>query len=708
MSVKHTSLNQPIDDDLKIRVDLYRVIYVLAIPIYIFSHFISIQLGMKESLVFLAVNLGTAIIGFLISRFKNISFYQSMNLFTAILAIHSLTAIYKTHLNNYHQISIFGCLILLVAGMAFLSSTRRILYYSVIFSTILATGCIVFTHNYISASYCVLASALLVPALSLHHNIYDRLALRTFRLNSIFNNTAAGIIQVDQVGKILQTNLKFQEMTEYNEKDLQALTLPQLCLSDEVDPLKTFLYNAGLEFAPRIETRIQTKFGKFIWIRMVASNQPGAGFSDNLILLALDISAEKKLNELSHFQKQILTMFARKVPFKYIISEVGKFLSIHTGGLPVVISVVKDNKPEVVGSFNLPDNILSDLNRSADSVGHGNISHAIETKTLHVVESIADSKDWTQFRKDHPKSPLAACWSFPFFADTGSTAGVIEIYKYTTGAPTLALINSLEVFSSLAGMAVMVHNSEEMQRVYTANLTQTAKLASLGEMAAGIAHEINNPMTIIQGRAEQIKGAIKMTQVDLAKIDSIADNITKSVHRVAKIIKGLRAFARFNADMDFAPVNVNDLIAETLDLCGQRFKTNNVKLSIKFANETSAVLSRGTQLSQVLLNLFNNAYDAIVELPDKWIEVKAIETVEFVQITVTDCGPGIPAPVAEKLFQPFFTTKGVDKGTGLGLSIAHGIIADHKGRIYIDKTSKNTCFVIELPRLPNGLVQKSA
>jgi len=215
-------------------------------------------------------------------------------------------------------------------------------------------------------------------------------------------------------------------------------------------------------------------------------------------------------------------------------------------------------------------------------------------------------------------------------------------------------------------------------------------------------------MTIIQGRAEQIKGAIKMEKVDLEKIDSIADNITKSVQRVAKIIKGLRAFARFNADMDYTPVNVNELISETLDLCGQRFKTNNVKLTIKVANETSAVLSRGTQMSQVLLNLFNNAYDAISELPNKWIEVKAIETAEFVQITVTDCGPGIPAPVAEKLFQPFFTTKGVDKGTGLGLSIAHGIIADHKGRIYIDKSCRNTRFVIELPRLPHGIVQKSA
>lgn len=708
MAQQTTSLNTLISDDLKIRIRLYQILYVLAVPLYFLSYFVSIQLGMNESLVLLAINTGTAGVSFLISRFRKLSYFQAVNLFTGVLTIHAATAIGRTHLNNYNQISMFGCLILLICGATFLASSRRVIFFTVIYASILTIGSYLHTSNIVLASFLIISSALLVPAMSLHHAIYERLAQKTRRLNNIFNNAAAGIIQVDHGGKILQTNLKFREMTEYKENDLVGVLLSQLCPEGEVDPLKTFLFNAGHEYAPQIESRLQTKFGKYIWIRLVASNQPGSGFADNLILLALDISAEKKMNELSSFQTQILKMFARKVPFKVVVAELAKFLSIHTGGLPVVISLLKGQALEIVGSFSVPDNLLATLDSRPLEEGCGNADHAIKSKALHVVSNIPGSPHWQTYRKGHPKSPLTSCWSLPFISDAGSVAGVIEIYKYTEGSPHSALVQSLEIFSSLTGMAVMVRNSDEMQRVYTANLTHTAKLASLGEMAAGIAHEINNPMTIILGRAEQIKGAIRQSHIDIAKIDSIADNIVKSVLRVAKIIKGLRSFAQFNAGVEFTTMKVVDLINETIDLCGQKFKSDGVKITVSVANECSEIHSRGPQISQVLLNLLNNAYDAIYDRTDKWIEVRAIDAAGIVQIIVTDSGLGIPEEVAEKLFQPFFSTKSVDKGTGLGLSIAHGIVADHKGRIYVDKNCKNTRFVIELPQVEFGVEKKSA
>jgi PAS domain S-box-containing protein len=703
------SLNRLISNDMETRVQHYEAIYLFAIVSMLIWHAAtSMHVAIVNSQITLAINFVTMSSAFLISRFKKINYKQASNLFTVCLTIFSLTLIYNTHRNNYHQVAIFACLITLCTGASMLASRMRVIIYAYSMSAVVATGSFVFADNFINVLFFGVTCILIVPAMTLHHSIYERLARRNARLDTIYNNAAAGIVQVDNSGKILQSNRKFLEMSEYNEHDLKALTLPQICHEADVVPLTTFLHNAKFEYSPHAEIRIQSKFGKFIWVRLVSSHNSKNSANESLIIIALDISQEKKINELSNFQKQILTMFARKVGFKTVIAEIAKFLSIQSGGLPVAISIVKNNSFEIAGSFNLPDNIADSIRQRPVEPGYGNCYEAFKTKVIQIGEVVKDHPSWRELQAVNPTNPLAACWSAPFLNDSGNAAGVIEVFKYTEGIPNSNLLQAIEIFCSLAGLAVMVNNSDELQKTYMANLTQTAKLASLGEMAAGIAHEINNPMTIIQGRAEQIKGVLLVEPIDAMKIDKIADNIMASVQRVAKIIKGLRAFARFNADMDFTPVKLTEVLNETIDLCKERFKVNNVTLRINISDHNIVVISRGTQLSQVLLNLLNNAYDAIDGRSDKWIEVDAQETEEFVKLTVTDSGAGIPNSIAEKLFQPFFTTKGVDKGTGLGLSMSHGIIADHGGRIYVDNKSRHTKFVIEMPKHSEPALDKIA
>ena len=691
------------------RVQHYEAIYLFAIVMIAIWHIATaMHPQVTNSRVTLAINLLTMIFGFLLSRIKKINYRQASNLFMFCLTIFSCTLIYNTHRNNYHQVAIFACVITICAGASMLSTKRRVMTFAYSLSAIVATGSIVFADNFINVLFLGVTCILIVPAMALHHSIYERLARRNARLDTIYNNAAAGIIQLDSEGRILQSNRKFLDMCEYREQDLTTLTLPQICHEADVTPLKTFLYNATFEYSPHAEIRIQSKYGKFVWVRLVSSNNHSSNNSDNLIIIALDISHEKKINELSNFQKQILTMFARKIAFKTIIGEIAKYLSIQSGGLPVAISIVKNNSFEIAGSFNLPDNVRSSLSHRPAEPGHGNCYEALTSKVVQIVESVKDHPTWAKIQAANPTNPLAACWSAPIMNDSGNAAGVIELFKYTEGLPNSNLLQALDIFCSLAGMAVMVNNSDELQKTYMANLTQAAKLASLGEMAAGIAHEINNPMTIIQGRAEQIKGLLKTESIDIEKIDSVADNIMGSVQRVAKIIKGLRAFARFNADMEFTPVKLIDVVNETADLCKERFKVNNVNLKIEISDQDIIVTSRGTQISQVLLNLLNNSYDAITERADRWIIVDASETDDFIRISVTDSGVGIPTTIADKLFQPFFTTKGVDKGTGLGLSMSHGIIADHGGRIFIDHRNPNTRFVIEMPKYVPVAVERSA
>jgi signal transduction histidine kinase len=142
---------------------------------------------------------------------------------------------------------------------------------------------------------------------------------------------------------------------------------------------------------------------------------------------------------------------------------------------------------------------------------------------------------------------------------------------------------------------------------------------------------------------------------------------------------------------------------DVLNLCEQKIKNAQINLIVKMPEDEIVVECSNTQISQVLLNLIGNAHDAIVSFESKWIilEFKLINNQSFVECSVTDCGNGIPKEIVEKLMQPFFTTKDVGKGTGLGLSISLGIIKAHKGKFYLDESSKNTRFVFEIPLKSN-------
>lgn len=243
-------------------------------------------------------------------------------------------------------------------------------------------------------------------------------------------------------------------------------------------------------------------------------------------------------------------------------------------------------------------------------------------------------------------------------------------------------------------------------------LVAAAKMSSLGEMAGGIAHEINNPLAIILGKASQLKRRVQLTeQIGVARDESRHDElmdglstIEKTTKRIGAIVKGLSSFSR-NAENDsMEKILVPILILDTLELSKERFKFHSIDLRYDLsACEKTYVNGRASELLQVLLNLLNNAYDAVEFLPEKWVNIHTEKTESHCRIVVTDSGPGIPLAIVEKIMTPFFSTKSPGKGTGLGLSISKGIVEDHQGRFYYDYDCKNTCFIIELPLIENDL-----
>lgn len=224
-----------------------------------------------------------------------------------------------------------------------------------------------------------------------------------------------------------------------------------------------------------------------------------------------------------------------------------------------------------------------------------------------------------------------------------------------------------------------------------------SRLASLGEMAGGIAHEINNPMAVIRSQAELIVNAMARSQeVPESFIKQGMERIISTSDRISRIIKGLKLLSRDSTSDPLLPTDLHIIIQDTLGFCEEKLKEK--KITFEFiSNESFEVICRSVEISQVILNLITNSIDAIEGLESPWIKLDITKDSTMGIIKVVDSGNGIPKSVAEKMTLPFFTTKEVGKGSGLGLSISKRIIERHQGDFYLDMKATNTTFVIRLP-----------
>jgi len=231
-------------------------------------------------------------------------------------------------------------------------------------------------------------------------------------------------------------------------------------------------------------------------------------------------------------------------------------------------------------------------------------------------------------------------------------------------------------------------------------LIQTSKMSALGEMASGIAHEINNPLSVVYGEAEDLRELATLEELNFEEVARIATKIEATTERIARIIKGLRTFARDSSEELVVPTNLKQVVDDTLLFCHERFVTHGTMLSVAPIPNTLEIECRRIQLSQVLLNLLNNAFDALQGQKDPRITVEWRDLGEDLEISVVDNGPGIPEKIRDKIFQPFFSTKEVGRGTGLGLSIAKGIVEAHRGTLTAENgASRGAIFKIRIPRV---------
>jgi len=237
-------------------------------------------------------------------------------------------------------------------------------------------------------------------------------------------------------------------------------------------------------------------------------------------------------------------------------------------------------------------------------------------------------------------------------------------------------------------------------------LIQASKMATLGEMSAGVAHELNQPLSVIKTASSFIMKKIKKTEaIDPSILQTMAHEIDCHVDRAAKIINHLREFGR-KSEVTREPIEINTALDKAHDMFNQQLKLREIAVVKDFAEDLPLVLADANRLEQVFINLLINARDAIEDKLEKtgrigWekqIRLKTRAENAKVKIDIEDSGIGIAENVKDKIFEPFFTTKKVGRGTGLGLSISYGIVQDYGGMIQVQSVeSMGTKFTIEFP-----------
>jgi len=294
------------------------------------------------------------------------------------------------------------------------------------------------------------------------------------------------------------------------------------------------------------------------------------------------------------------------------------------------------------------------------------------------------------------KGEETANFEFPLFTPSGNRVDVL-LNSTTRRDASGRTVGVIGVGQDITELNKVRAEQEKERKEATAQIIQASKLATLGEMATSVAHELNQPLSVIRMAVGNIRRKISDGSVGFDYLGDKLARIEDQTARAAGIIDHMRMFGR-EAKENVESINVKHVVTNALNLIGEQLRLLEIEVVTEFSEDCAAVLGHSIQLEQVILNLAANARDAMTQSSgEAKITLRVFDDDEGVHIVFEDTGGGIPENVLPRIFEPFFTTKEMGEGTGLGLSVSYGIIHDMQGTIFADNIDGGARFLITLP-----------
>lgn len=266
-----------------------------------------------------------------------------------------------------------------------------------------------------------------------------------------------------------------------------------------------------------------------------------------------------------------------------------------------------------------------------------------------------------------------------------------ELEAKIKGIKKTFLVSGTKVSNGKMGVVIGIDITE--LKKLQGHISLTERLATLGELFSGIIHDINNPIMSISANLRKIS-----KKTDDPEILEAVSKIEMSANRMSKIVKGIKVFIYQGHEIEFVSESLGHIIDDAIVILEYKLKEHSINLQFDFKLNDVFIDCNYTQIFQVFVNLISNSIDAISKDNEKWINIKLLSENENVILQISDSGNGIPSEIKEKIFHPFFTTKGKGIGSGLGLSLCFQIVEAHGGQIKIVEAA-NTTFELILPKV---------
>ena len=387
-------------------------------------------------------------------------------------------------------------------------------------------------------------------------------------------------------------------------------------------------------------------------------------------------------------QGRVLEMIAQGATLSDVLASLVTLIEAQSEGMICsVLQLSEDGKHIRHGAApRLPEIYVQAVNGAPIGPKNGSCGTAMYRGQPVIVTDMLTDPLWEDYRELAKLSGLRACWSTPIFTGHGKVLGSFAMYYRQPQAPTGSEARLTEVATHIAGIAIEHERAQNELQHTRSELAHVARVTTMGELAASIAHEVNQPLGAIVGNADICRSWLQEKEVDLKLVAEALEDISNDGHRASQIISRIRSLVKKHVP-EKAPLNLSDVARDVIGLVGHEAQRNQVVIHSQLGEPLPVVEADRVQLQQVLLNLCMNGIEAMHETDanQRQLTVQTVMSNGSVLATVSDRGMGIEPANAEQLFKPFHTTKA--NGMGMGLAISRSIIESFGGKLWAESNA---------------------